>query len=1025
MRKSSILIVEDESIIAANLACKIREFGHEVAAITPSGEEAIVLSERLKPDLILMDIRLNGVLDGIQAAEAIHHRCDVPIVYLTAHSDPDTLARAKLTGPLGYVLKPFDERDLATQIELALYKHKADRRIHEQREWLKVTLTSIGDAVLTTDTAGMVTFLNPVASALLGMTPEEAVGKPVQDIFRIINEKTRVPAEDIVGRVLRSGVVVALANHTALLAADGREIPIEDSAAPITDSEGHVLGVVLVFHDVTERRRSEDALRKSAERFRALIRASSDAVYRISPDWKDMHRLIGRDFTPATQSIGERWLKERVPPDDRQRVASTVSEAVRSKSAFNLEHRVLRADGSPGWIQSRAVPVLDANGEIIEWLGTVGDITERKQAEKKLIESENWYRTLFKSMVSGFMLLEIVQDDRGAPVDLVILEANKGFEAATGLKVADIVGKRLTRVLPGIEKDSADWIGTYGKVALTGEALQFEHGSELLGGFYFVTAFQAAPNQCCVTFQDITERRNAELALRQSEEQFRAIFDMASIGIAQANPKTGQWIRVNQKMCEITGYSPEEMVALRVLEITHPEDRERDREVFHDVVNNRAKACRLEKRYIRKDGSIVWVNVNLTVVRDAAGNPLRTLATIEDISERKRLEEEHALMEAQLRQAQKLESVGRLAGGVAHDFNNMLGIILGHTDMVLDELDPDNWIVSDLLEIQKAARRSSDLTRQLLAFARKQTIAPLVLDLNEIVGGMLKMLQRLIGEDIDLAWLPCKGVWPVKVDPGQIDQILANLCVNARDAITGVGKITIETTNVVFDEAYCADHFDSVPGEFVLLAVSDNGSGMDHETQARIFEPFFTTKDLGRGTGLGLSTVYGIVKQNNGFINLYSEPDDGTTFKIYLPRHGAKAERMQREKVFGATQKGAETILLVDDEPAILPLTRKMLERLGYTVLSSSAPGQAIRLAEEYAGEIHLLMTDVVMPEMNGRDLARSILAGYPNLKRLFMSGYTANVIAHHGVLDEGVNFIQKPFSMQDLAAKLRKVLGT
>ena len=329
-----------------------------------------------------------------------------------------------------------------------------------------------------------------------------------------------------------------------------------------------------------------------------------------------------------------------------------------------------------------------------------------------------------------------------------------------------------------------------------------------------------------------------------------------------------------------------------------------------------------------------------------------------------------------------------------------------------------------LQEIRKAAQRSADLTRQLLAFARRQTIAPKVLDLNETVEGMLKMLRRLIGEDIDLAWLPAADLWPVKMDPAQIDQILANLCVNARDAIGGVGKLTIETGNAVFDEAYCADHPGFVPGEYVRLAVSDNGCGMDKETLAQIFEPFFTTKGVGEGTGLGLATVYGIVKQNDGFINVYSEPGQGTTFTIYLPRHAGQADAAADGKRGGtAPEFAGRRCCWWRTSRRSWPLPGRVLERLGYTVLAASTPGEAIRLAEAHAGEIHLLMTDVVMPEMNGRDLARRLLSLRPRLKCLFMSGYTADVIAHHGVLDEGVHFIQKPFSVEDLAAKVRDAL--
>ncbi|MEE4135708.1 MAG: ATP-binding protein, partial [Desulforhopalus sp.] len=340
----------------------------------------------------------------------------------------------------------------------------------------------------------------------------------------------------------------------------------------------------------------------------------------------------------------------------------------------------------------------------------------------------------------------------------------------------------------------------------------------------------------------------------------------------------------------------------------------------------------------------------------------------------------------------------------------------------LEEADPVTPVHASLLVIEQAAKRSAALTRQLLTFARKQAVAPQIIDMNDTVEGMLKMLHRLVGEDIDLQWQPGKNLPPVKVDPAQIDQLLANLCVNSRDAISGVGKITIETSVASFDETSCATRLNYLPGEYVLLAVSDNGNGMDQATLSHIFEPFFTTKEQGKGTGLGLATVYGIVKQNNGFINVYSEVGRGTTVKIYLPKYGRKAD-LSPDVTESATPSGSETILLVEDEPMILEMVTAMLQRQGYQVLLAATPGEAQRLAEEYAGEIRLLMTDVVMPEMNGRDLAQALSTLYPGLRCLFMSGYTANVIAHHGVLDEGVQFIQKPFTMKDLGRKVRNAL--
>lgn len=415
----------------------------------------------------------------------------------------------------------------------------------------------------------------------------------------------------------------------------------------------------------------------------------------------------------------------------------------------------------------------------------------------------------------------------------------------------------------------------------------------------------------------------------------------------------------------------------------------------------------LEKRVIERTAQLGSTNERL----------------MREIEERKRAEKEMQELQSQLLQAQKMESVGRLAGGVAHDFNNTLSVILGCTELLLQEMAPFQPFYAELIEIRKAGNRAADLVRQLLAFARKQTVSPKILELNTTVGSMLSMIRRIIGEDIALNWVPGENLWPIKIDPSQVDQILANLCVNARDAIAGIGTVTIETTNVYFDDAHCFEHPGHNFGEYVQLSVSDDGSGMTKEILDSIFDPFFTTKAVGDGTGLGLSTVYGIVKQNEGFIDVHSEVNKGTSFRIYLPRYSGAGKSVSVEGQSPELQGGRETILLVEDALPLLSLFRKMLERLGYQVLTAATPGEAIELAENHLGQIDLLMTDVVMPEMNGRDLCKRLLSFYPNLKKLFMSGYTANVIAHHGVLEEGVCFIQKPFSQNDLSNKLYEAL--
>ncbi len=513
------------------------------------------------------------------------------------------------------------------------------------------------------------------------------------------------------------------------------------------------------------------------------------------------------------------------------------------------------------------------------------------------------------------------------------------------------------------------------------------------------------------------EERTAEL--RKSEEHHRTILQTAMDGIWLVDTQ-GHFIEVNMTYCRMSGYSMAELLSMSISDIEIEESPEGT--AAHIRLVRERGADRFESRQRRKDGTVFDVEVSAQYRSDENG---QIVAFIQDITARKRAEEERTKLESQLLQAQKMESVGRLAGGVAHDFNNMLTVIIGRADLALMKLEPSQPLRADLEEIRTAARHSADLTRQLLAFARKQTIVPKNLDLNDAVASTLKMLQRLIGEDIQLSWQPAAKLWPVMADPSQIDQILANLCVNARDAISGVGKIIIETGNSSFDQFYTPQDPDFVPGEYVRLTVGDNGYGMDRETLAHIFEPFFTTKETGKGTGLGLATVYGAVKQNKGFINVYSEPGQGTTFNIYLPRHTVHGATLLEPAAAEAAMGHGEIVLLVEDEPTLLEMTREILEFNNYVVLPANSPFEALRIATEHPGVIHLLMTDVVMPGMNGRDLAEKIRPLRPEMKCLFMSGYTADIIAHNGVLDTGVHFIQKPYTLQALATKVHELLGS
>ncbi len=601
------------------------------------------------------------------------------------------------------------------------------------------------------------------------------------------------------------------------------------------------------------------------------------------------------------------------------------------------------------------------------------------------------------------------------------LKLNPEWQRVLGYSKAELTGRSFLELVHPDDIDAT--LASLARLDEQQDVKNFENRYRHKDGSYRWIEWRSRPHGSLIyaAARDITERKQAEEVLRQSEETFRNIVHASPMGshIYQLqNDDRLVFIGTNPAADTLLGIDNTRFIGMTLEEAFPPlADTE--------IPSRYRRAARLGESWQTEQidyrhGEIagafeVYV---FQMSQDKAA------VLFNDITGRKRSEKEKAKLQQQLTQAQKMESVGRLAGGVAHDFNNMLGVILGHTEMALARLDASQPLFATLQEINKAAQRSADLTRQLLAFARKQTVAPKVLDLNETVGGMLTMLRRLIGEDIRLVWLPGKNLGSVNMDPSQLDQILANLCVNARDAISDTGKVTIETGSVAFDEAYCAAHVGFVPGEYVLLVVSDNGCGMDSEAKAHLFEPFFTTKEIGKGTGLGLATIYGIVKQNSGFINVYSELGQGTSCKIYLPRHAGKTSHMPKGDAVHSATRGNETILLVEDEPMILAMTMTMLELQGYKVLPAGSPGAAIRLAREHAGEIHLLMTDVVMPEMNGRDLARNLLSLYPNIKRLFMSGYTANVIAHHGVLDAGVHFIQKPFSLTDLAAKIKEVLG-
>jgi len=623
--------------------------------------------------------------------------------------------------------------------------------------------------------------------------------------------------------------------------------------------------------------------------------------------------------------------------------------------------------------------------------------------EKELSASEEKYR----SVVSN------------APV--IIIQ----FNAEGVITLYEGQGLAVLDSAPGAV-EGRSWFDLYrGDEALCGNARKAIGGAERqvtaqIRGRYFDMHFTPIrevrpPHSVLCVGVDITDRVKADQALQESIYLLKESQKAARLGHYTLDMATGRW-ESSEVLDDILGIDASfPKVMEEWLRIIHPEDRETVVAHLSDIMLPH-QVFELEFRVIRlADQHERWVRGHGRLEAAAPRHKRRIIGIIQDITETKKLER-------QLLQSQKMEAIGQLAGGVAHDFNNMLGVIIGYAELIRTSLSPDSPILKNMLLIERAANKSRDITRQLLAFSRKQIIAPKLADLNQLIEGTVKTLIRLIGENIELHYTPQASLWGIKVDPTQVDQVLVNLAVNARDAMPNGGKLTIETGNVSLDESYSRLHADSSPGDYVQLTVSDNGVGIDKDQLPHIFEPFFTTKGVGEGTGLGLSTVYGIVKQNGGLIDVYSEPGKGSTFKIYFPKVEAAAE-IEPTAPPPIPAVMSATILLVEDDEMVRTISASMLAKLGYDVVIAETPATALSICLGPDRPIDLLMTDVVMPEMSGRELADRIKAVRPDIKVLYMSGYTSNVIVNHGVLDKGVHFAQKPFNLTELAAKLREVM--
>ena len=757
----------------------------------------------------------------------------------------------------------------------------------------------------------------------------------------------------------------------------------------------------------------ENARRNSISRFGTLMENFNGMIYRCRNDalWTVQYASPGVEQLTgykASDLVNNRHIAyaHLIHPDDRDPVRDTVQKALKRGNSFTCQYRIRDIHGFEKWVleQGHGVPSGDGPIETIE--GLISDITVHKKTEHALLENERKYRFLAENISD----IVFTCDEKGnytyiSPSHKQLLGRGK-----------EVIGRSvLEHVHPD---DLAPMRQLFSEAFVKGIQARgmYRYSHPTRGYIWLESSGQRHMDanlspQAIITSRDISERKWAEEALKISEAKFRSIFDFSYQAIALSEAETGRLAEVNNKLCELTGYTRQELIGRTTTELNFYTAADRKR--FIRELADAGEVQGLEMDFKAKDGSMLN---SLMFARTMEINHRPYILTLFlNITEQKQ-------MEAQLLQSQKMEAVGRLAGGVAHDFNNMLSVILGYTEMSLSALPADSGLHQNLHEIHQAARRSSSLVRQLLAFSRRQAVEPRSIHLNQAIREHKRMLDRLIGENISISFQAGKAVWPILMDPAQLDQILANLAVNARDAISQVGNVDIATANITLDRNFRHPFNEVKPGDYVLLSFSDDGQGMEAKTLKQIFEPFFTTKAKGQGTGLGLATIYGIVRQNQGLITVESEPGKGTTFKLYFPRFDGERSPTDQPPI-SAELSGNETILLVEDQKQVMELARMMLEMRGYSIHCALTPAAALAICRKTPDPIHLLLTDVIMPEMNGKELKNQVQALKPGIRTLFMSGHTEDVIARNGILDEGVAFLQKPFSSEELAKKVRLIL--
>jgi two-component system cell cycle sensor histidine kinase/response regulator CckA len=931
---------------------------------------------------------------------------------------------------------------LATAQE-TIAKRSVEEKVAENSAYLQALTENNPLAIVVLDPAGRIQMCNPAFENLFGYYMAEILGKDLDAL--LAPDESREDASDLTTRASNGEVIRTQARRQR---SDGRLIDVQILGVPLV-VKGRRTGCFAMYEDISEHRRAEEARRRAEAKFQSLFENAIEGIFQTSPEGRFLSanpalaRMCG--YSSPGEMIESVHDLAKCGYVDPMRREEFKRESEKAGVVENFEYQIWRKDGAKIWISENSRAIRDENGRTICYEGTVEDITERKRSElerqvtfeiisginatdnldellnrihialKKVLYADNCFVALCDPATEMFHFPFLVDQFDVAPPPQKVGRSCTAYVYRTGRAML-IPQKVFDQLVAAGEVElvgtpSPSWLGVPLKTpAATIGVMVVQHYEDDSAYTQRDLEFLASVGG---QIAYAIERKRTEEKVRESDARLRVLMEQLPAVLWTVDRELRFTSALGAGLARL-GLKPGQLVGTALMDYFETSDRS----FLPIAAHRRAVAGEPVTFHLEwKEGSYAC---HAEPLRGSTGELQGAVCMALDVTDRKQLEE-------QFRQAQKMEAVGRLAGGIAHDFNNLLMVIQGYADLLTDRLPDGDAMRRNAEQIQAASQRATGLTRQLLAFSRKQMLAPKVLNIQSVVSEMEKILRRLIGEDIELHTSSDSDLWLVKADRSQIEQVIMNLAVNARDAMPQGGRLMIEACNVELDESFGHAPAMLSPGKYVLLAVTDNGCGMNAETQAHIFEPFYTTKEKGKGTGLGLATVYGIVKQSGGYIWVYSEPGHGTTFKIYLPRieeESAAAGRDARPDT-RSLQRGSETVLLVEDEKGVRELAREYLEMMGYTVIDAESGHTALELASMHAGRIDLLMTDVVMPGISGRELADRVLQVRPGIKVLFMSGYTDQAVVHHGILEDDAVLLQKPFTLATLSSKLREILAT